>query len=70
MPAKSATSENKLIDTKDEVDDGMRRFLWWSFIGLVVIFPAFGYFVGNAFFGILFGVLGLFLFLMLEQMTH
>ena len=67
---KSQTSEHRQNDIEDESDEGMRKFLWWSFFALVVIFPAFGYFVGNAFFGVLFGVLGLLLFLMLEHMTH
>ena len=57
---------------EDEVEDRseIRKFLWWAFGILVVACPLLGFILGGAVVSIIFGILGLLIFCMLEQFTH
>jgi uncharacterized membrane protein YvbJ len=55
-----------------EVDDrsSIRKFLFWSFTILTIALPLLGYLLGGIPIAVVFGILGMTIFVMLEQLSH
>ena len=54
----------------DDRRGGVYKFLSWAFVILVVLLPALGYLLGGLVIAIVFGVMGLIVFGLLEQLSH
>lgn len=57
-----------MVDDDDRRD--IHKFLWWAFGLLVVLFPVLGFFLGGVVIALIFGFLGVWIFAMLEKLTH
>ena len=70
--SKEADKEVAPTDSSYADDDRseVRRFLWWSFVVLVIFTSILGYLLGGPVGAAMLGILGFVVFLMLEQLTH
>ena len=68
QPSLNNTPDTQTDDPEDRTQ--IHKFLWWAFALLILFLPALSFVLSGTVIALLLLVIGVFIFVMLEQLTH